>query len=160
MAGSVSDQPDIGGQTDAQKTNIGYRPADTSEEIPEPTAGMPDAWKITRLWSNVAEQATDWEYSGIVRRYDPSISGAPTIPTGVDNGAPTADSIRIFWTSTGSFFTEIEWDRDTFPVGEDPTPLWINAGSATTYLNEYLLRDLIRISNTATASDIEIPTTA
>ena len=27
-------------------------------------------WKITRLWSNVAEQATDWEYSGIALRFD------------------------------------------------------------------------------------------
>ena len=102
----MGDQPDIGGQTDAQKTNIGYRPPGTQNTIPAPTAANPDVWKITRLWSNVAEQATDWEYSGIVRRYDPSISGAPTIPTGVDNDAPTADSLSVYFGPVRGIFLQ------------------------------------------------------
>ena len=75
-------------------------------------------------------------------RYEFSIeTGAPPMPTGVDNRAPEADSVTIFWTSSGDFFTEIIWEIDN---SDDPMVLiWIPKGNSTTYAQEYTIEDLL-----------------
>ena len=71
--GSVGDLPDLGTQTNAQKTNIGYRPPGTSLTVPTPTAARPNVWKLTRHWSTVVSQASDWGYAGIILEFDDSV---------------------------------------------------------------------------------------
>ena len=74
VQGSVSDLPDISGQTDEQKTNRGYLPPDTQIAVPVPTSDNPNVWKLTRTWSDVASQASDWAYAGIILKFDAGAS--------------------------------------------------------------------------------------
>ena len=75
VGGSVGDQPAIPDATDDQKVDFTYRPDNVVDFIPIPTEALPNTWKLNRLWSNVAANATDWAYQGIVRDY----SSAPRI---------------------------------------------------------------------------------
>ena len=62
-------------------------------------------------------------------------------PTGVAHDTPT-NSIRIFWTSSGNFFTDIELEYGDTTL--DPNnPFWGFSQSGSTYLNEYVFYNLM-----------------
>ena len=109
---AVGDLPKVTGQSDEQKTDIHYRPANTTDSKPEPTEDKPLVWKLTRHWSTLASQASDWDYSGTVDRYESiAISTKPPAPTNVRvTAADIHGSFFVSWDSSGSFFTEIEWE--------------------------------------------------
>ena len=59
----------------------------------------------------------------------------PQTPTGVSNDTPDATSVRIYWTSSGDYFTEIEWEYLE-------SAAWHFLGSTTTYSQEYTIHNL------------------
>ena len=66
--GAVSSLPSLSGQTDANKTDIDYRPTGTTDTVPVPTAAKPNAWELERRFATIASEATEWAYTRIVRQ--------------------------------------------------------------------------------------------
>ena len=67
-----------------------------------------------------------------------AISGrhvAPRAPTGVNNDAPINGRMRVYWSSSGKFFTEIKWE-----YLENAS--WHFAGEQISYGQETYIEDL------------------
>ncbi len=132
--------PTIADQTDGEKTNEHFRPTldgrPAHVQPPAATAQQPAVWLLLRTWSPDAALATNWYPAQIVDRYQAPVP-APPAPEGVrvPRNERTPTSATIHWTSSGDFFTELEWE---YLEGAQ----WHPAGNAVSYGQEYIISNL------------------
>ena len=64
-------------RTWAENTSFFYRPPGCVDTQPEPTAGFPHVWSLTRTFSLNQLLATDWSYEAEVATYTPRVVQTP-----------------------------------------------------------------------------------
>ena len=100
-----------------------------------PTSTMRYLWQIRRTRLSDATGWTQWGRAEIVEEFQRAAPPAPGIPTGVDNDNPVGTSMRVYWTSTGNFFTEVVWEYLE-------SAAWHFGNSRVSFTNEIVLDDL------------------